>query len=41
MLIHYQDDVDVTAIAIPELIKLLQGRVENFYKFVEKNGFFW
>jgi len=24
MLIHYQDDVDVTAIAIPELMKLLQ-----------------
>jgi len=29
MLIHYQDDVDVTAIAIPELIKLLQDNDRN------------
>merc|ERR1712241_761602 len=29
MIIHYQDDVDVTAVAIPELIRLLQDDDPN------------
>jgi catenin beta 1 len=29
MIIHYQDDVDVTAVAIPELIRLLQDDDQN------------